>query len=223
MTRNGETQDKIRTAVVTGRHPYDVVNFQQAFRSILDLDLFPQHLEDFGTDTGTGRSQYDVVVFYNMHMSIPGADNDKLGLRVRTALEQLGESDQGILVLHHGILAFPDWQLWSDLCGIQDRRFDSVGGQAVRVAPVNPQHPITSGMSPWDLEDETYIMADAGEGCDVLLTTSHPKSMRTLAWSRTYKSARVVCYQSGHDNYTFANPQFRAFLARSILWLAGRI
>jgi type 1 glutamine amidotransferase len=65
-------------------------------------------------------------------------------------------------------------------------------------------------------------MNDAGEGSDVLLTTVHPESMKTIAWTRQYKNARVFCYQSGHDNQAYANPNFRKVVARGIHWLAGR-
>lgn len=65
-------------------------------------------------------------------------------------------------------------------------------------------------------------MADAGEGSQVLLSTDHPKSMKTLAWARQYKKARVFCLESGHDNQAWANPHFREILRRGILWCAGR-
>jgi type 1 glutamine amidotransferase len=46
--------------------------------------------------------------------------------------------------------------------------------------------------------------------------------MKTIAWTRQYKNARVFCYQSGHDNQAYANPNFRKVVARGIHWLAGR-
>ena len=71
--------------------------------------------------------------------------------------------------------------------------------------------------------DETYAMNDAGQGSDILLTTDHPKSMHTIAWTRQFKQARVFCLASGHDNRTYLDPSFRAVVARAIRWLAGRI
>jgi len=71
--------------------------------------------------------------------------------------------------------------------------------------------------------DETYAMADAGVGSEILLTTTHPKSMTTLAWTRTYKNARVFCLESGHDNETFVNPLFQTVLARGIRWTARKL
>jgi type 1 glutamine amidotransferase len=70
--------------------------------------------------------------------------------------------------------------------------------------------------------DETYDMPEAGEGCEVLLTTAHPKSVRTLAWTRQYGNSKVFCYQSGHDNAAWSDESFRQVLSRGILWTAGR-
>ena len=141
----------------------------------------------------------------------------------REAIEQLGENQAGILVLHHAILAFPQWPLWSDLCGIQDRSFGFKVDQNLHVDIVDSQHPILRGLAPWEMVDETYIMADPGDDSDLLLTTDHPESMKTLAWTRQYKNARVFCCQSGHDNQVFADSNFRTVIARGIQWLAGRI
>jgi hypothetical protein len=30
--------------------------------------------------------------------------------------------EQGVGVLHHGLVAFPDWPLWSELVGIENRK-----------------------------------------------------------------------------------------------------
>ena len=40
-------------------------------------------------------------------------------------------------------------------------------------------------------------MADAGGDNHILLTTDHPRSMRTLAWTRTFRHSRVFCLQPG--------------------------
>ena len=84
-------------------------------------------------------------------------------------------------------------------------------------------HSITQGMEDWDLIDESYVMVEPDEGNDILLAVDHPQSMKAIAWTRTFKQARVFCLQSGHDNQTYGNPQFRHIVARGIQWCAGRI
>jgi len=71
--------------------------------------------------------------------------------------------------------------------------------------------------------DETYAMDSAGEDSAVLLTTDHPQSVKTIAWVRTYKNARVFCFQAGHDDQAFSDPNFRTVVGRGIRWVARRI
>ena len=143
---------------------------------------------------------------------------------MKEMLEGLSDGDQGIFVLHHALVAFPDWPLWGELSGMPKRaNVPGVVDQTVHVDVSDTQHPITAGLEPWDIVDETYITDDADEDSHILLTTDHPQSMRTIAWTRTFGKARVFCYQSGHDNRAFANPGFRAVVGRGIQWLAGRI
>jgi len=212
--------DKIRTAVVTGRHPYDVLGFYAIFKSVSEIDFYPQHMEDFISDSVATRDQYDVVVFYNFHQETPGNEQNWWDKGMKDALERLGETKQGILILHHAILAFPNWDVWANICGIKDRKFSYHVGQTVKTEIVKPDHPITKGLNSWEMVDETYLMNDAGENSEILLTTDNPKSMKTLAWTRQYKNARVFCYEGGHDNQTYADPNFRKVIANGIKWLA---
>jgi type 1 glutamine amidotransferase len=215
--------DKIRTAVVTGRHAYEVPPFINLFRSIPEIDFYPQHMEDFVADNGGFRQTYDVIVFYNFHQETPVAGEDGKN-NMKDALETLGETDQGLMVLHHALLAFRQWEFWSDLVGIEERGFGYHHDETIQVEIANPDHPITQGLAPWTLLDETYTVNNAsGPDNNILLTTDHPRSMNTLAWTRQFRQSRVFCYQSGHNHTAFDDTSFRTVMRQGILWLAGRI
>lgn len=220
----------IKTAVVTGGHAFDVPGLHALFRSasgalphLPGVEAYIQHMDDFASSPQEVRDGYDVVLFYIMLMEGPTDD----GLpwyqgKPKAALEHLGETEQGIFVLHHAILAYPKWDVWRDIVGIADRSFGFHYGQRLRIQVADPGHPITQGLADWEMVDETYTMQDAGEGSQVLLTADHPLSMRTIAWTRQHKNARVFCFQSGHDDQAFAHPSFRAVIGRGIHWLARR-
>ena len=218
----------IKVAMVTGHHGYDVVSFQQMLRSIDGVDFYPQHLENFVQDSEEARRSYDVIAFYNYQQTVPGEGDDEFSRRMKGPLEALGETGQGILMLHHALTAFPRWQYWLDICGMGDttRAYRPGPGsrtdQKLRINIADRDHPITVGLAPWEIVDETYNFADAAEGSHVLLTTEHPESMGTIAWTRTHKNVRVFCYQSGHDGQAFGNPHFRTVLGRAVQWLAGK-
>jgi type 1 glutamine amidotransferase len=219
-----DKDDSIRVAVVTGAHPYDVLGFHGLFNSLGGVVPYIQHMDDFTSSSDEIRNGYDVVLFYTMLKKSP---DDEAATwyqgKPMSALASLCQGGQGILVLHHAILAFPEWQLWSDLVGIEDRSFGYHIGQNIHVDIGNAEHPITAGLSPWDMIDETYTMADASEGSVVLLSVAHEKSMKHIAWTRQYEKSRVFCFQSGHDNDTWVDSNFREVLRRGLLWCAGRI
>jgi hypothetical protein len=216
MSVFADTPD-IRTAVVTGNHAFDVPAFHTLLRVLPKVDFYLQELANLVADTQGVFDRYDVLVFYNMHQPTPEG-------KAQRRLEQLGKSSQGVVVLHHALLAFPQWSFWSDLCDLRDRgTFSYYHGQTVYLEVIDPEHPVTSGMASWQMVDETYLMQDAGRESHVLLATGHPKSMRTVAWARRFGQARILCCASGHDHLTYADPHFRRFLARGIQWAAGRI
>ncbi len=214
--------DPPRIAVVTGRHPFDVVGFQRMCRSFSGMEVFIQHMEDFVSAPWDVRKDYDAVAFYNMHTRTPGAETDWWDCGTREALERLGETNQGIVLWHHALLAYPEWPLWSEIAGMQDRAFTYHGGQQVRFHVVERDHAITQGVDDWEMEDETYHMGLPGADCHALIATGHPLSMPIVAWTRMYRNARVFCYQSGHDNMAYAHPTFRRVVRQGLLWCAGR-
>ena len=208
--------DKITVAVITGGHDFDVPGFHAVFSAMPEVDSYIQHQGNFITDVANVRDEYDVLLFYNMPRGEP--ENE-----ARAALEQLGESGQGIFLLHHAILAYLPWSFWGEMVGIPDRTFGFSMMQNIPVEVADPAHPITSGVDSWQMVDETYSMASAGQDSHLLLTTEHPRSMRVLGWTRQFRNARVFCFQSGHDNLTYADPNFRKTVLRGIQWCARRI
>jgi uncharacterized protein len=220
---NRSSSGLIKTAVVTGGHAFDVVNFHKLFRKMDGIDAYVQHLDDFSVAPPEVRDSYDVVVFYIMMQATPVDE----GLpwywgKPKTALENLGKRDQGIVVLHHAILAYPNWPLWDELVGIQNRKFGFYMDQDLSFKVSPSVHPITQDIQDFDMVDESYTMNDASsEDSTILLTVDHPKSMKTIAWTRQYQKSRVFCYESGHDNSAYSNPNFSTILSQGIKWTAN--
>ena len=234
MAGASDWDGKIKTAVITGEHPFVVEDLHGFFRSIPEIDFYPQHMEDFVTDSSGSRHwerqtthghpwlNYDVIVFYNMHQQIPDPE-DKLDARTIEVLERLGETSTGLVFMHHGVLAFMGWQLWSDMVGIQDRSFTADHEHPLSAEVVNPDHPITKDMPSWEMIDETYIIDPPGEDSDILVTTDNPNGVTNLVWTRQHRNSRVMGTQLGHGRIGYNTPQFRQIMARGIQWVAGRL
>jgi uncharacterized protein len=210
-----EPEKPILTAVITGGHHFDVPAFIDLFRGMPEVNFYPQSLENFAADVANIMGKYEALVFYNMHSELTKA--------TRQIYEALGEVNQGLVFLHHGMLAFRDWPLMAEITGYQAGEFAYRHDETIQVEVADPEHPITRGLKGWQIVDETYSLPDVGPGNHALLTTEHPRSIRTLAWTRIYKKARVFVYTSGHGKQAFGNPNFQTVLYRGIAWAAGRI
>jgi len=215
--------DVIHLAVVTGAHPFDVPSFHRLFRSLKGVNAMIQHIDDFASSPVAVRDGYHAVLFYFMVTPTP-TDQNLPGYagKPKEAIEHLGATSQGIFVLHHALLAYPKWPVWSEIVGIENRKFGYHPNQKIRVDVTRTEHPITRGLAPWEMSDETYTMDSAAAGSEILLTADHPKSMKTVGWTRQYKKSRVFCLALGHDNSAYANPNFREVLRRGVQWCAGK-
>ncbi|MYF56846.1 ThuA domain-containing protein [Candidatus Poribacteria bacterium] len=203
----------MKIVVVTGEHGFREKDFDAVFKSMEGIDFLREDLDIFVDDPN--QKDYETVVFYNFHRPYPTEAQAE-------AILGLTERGQGIVILHHAILAFPEWEVFSDMCGITERAdFDYFPKQTFHVHVNDPTHPITEGLSDWEMGDETYTMKSPGDNSTILLTTDHLDSMDVLGWSREYGKSRVFCLQSGHDNVTYSNPNFREVLRRGIVWSAG--
>ena len=91
-------------------------------------------------------------------------------------------------------------------------------GMHFRIHVPDPSHPVTRGITDFDTHDEAYKWFDVARECHLLLTTDEPESNPVIAWAKTYKGARVVYIQSGHDHFAYENPSYlRDCLPRALL------
>jgi len=233
---------EIKVAVVTGNHPYDVQGFHKLFRSLSGIDAYIQHMDNYAAtpdsiglakdndfEPGKARESYHVLLFFSM---ISGEPTDE-GLRwfqgkPKSALANIGETGQGIFLMHHAVLQYSKWPVWDEIVGIPKGRtegFKYFMDEKVRVDIANPHHPITKGMKPFEVIDETYAMPDANaaQANEILLKTDNANSMKTLGWTRQYKKSRVFCTPLGHDKLVWEHPTFRQLTQRAIQWCANKL
>jgi trehalose utilization protein len=210
----------LQVAVLVENHPYDVVGFQKMLDSFAGCDCFVQPVDLFVQDRDN-RNNYDVVLWYNINWDPPKTDG-----ALRKYLEnEIGATKQGIVLLHHALLNFQDWDLYTDICGLRHRggaTFKYTQNQTVREHIADTNHPITKGLTDFSVVDETYTIGEPEEpGDHVLITTDTETSIKNLAWVRQYKNSRVFCYASGHDNRVYADENYRKIVYRGLHWAAG--
>lgn len=83
-------------------------------------------------------------------------------------------------------------------------------------------HPITAGLKDFTIHDEIYSAFRVQPDVTPLITTTHPKSGKPLAWYRTQGKSRVVYLELGHDHFAYDNPSYQQLVRQSIRWVANR-
>lgn len=221
-----ETPRPLRVLLVTGGHGYDTNEFLQVFRDNPEITFThvvqPQAQAWLAADQA---ASWDVAVLYDMWQPI--------GETARANFVARLKEGKGLVVTHHAIANYQAWPEYAQIIGaryyleptvrdgVRKERSKWLHDVKVPVRIADPNHPVTRGITDFEIHDETYILFDVHAGVTVLLTTDAPTSQPTLAWAKTYEAARVVYLQLGHDHLAYANPMYRKVLANAIRW-AGR-
>lgn len=215
---------QVRVLVVTGGHNYNKQTFNEMLNSLgnqftWEVVEFPAAFKMFLPEN---RGNYDVLLFYHMWQKITPEEQNAFASCIRNG--------KPVVALHHSICAFDDWEEYWRIIGgkyfhkptvldgkeypacsyIHDLRFN------VKVAA---KHPVTRGVSDFEIFDETYKGYWVSPDVKDLLTTDEPSSTPVIGWTKTYGKSKIVVLQSGHDTPTFQNPNFRQLLKQAILWV----
>ena len=89
----------------------------------------------------------------------------------------------------------------------------------MRIA-VTGAHPVTAGLSPFTVLDETYKGMWLAPTNTVLLTTDNPTGDPPVAWVSAYSRSRVVTIQLGHGPESHRDASFRRLMLNAIRWTA---
>jgi type 1 glutamine amidotransferase len=218
----------IRILVVTGGHGYKVEQFNQMLTSLgpqitFQVAELPGAYDLFLAEN---RDKYDVLVFYHMWQKITDEEAKTLTECIRNG--------KPVVALHHSICAYDGWPGYWDIIG--GKYFHAVTNYRGKeyqpcsyihdlhfnVKVVNPKHPVTKGVTDFEIFDETYKGYYVEEGVTPLLTTGEPSSTPTIGWAKKFGKSKIVVLQSGHDVPTFENPNFRKLLKQSIIWVSKK-
>ncbi len=211
----------LRLLVVTGGHDYPT-SFYTLFEEPgkFHWDHAISNHEAFRSDL---REKYDVLVLYDMSTEISEAEKKNLA--------DFLESGKGMVVLHHAILDYPQWEWWwRDVVGGKYLSNPEGGmpastylhDQEIEVEPAL-KHPILTGIGRMRLVDETYKGMWISPQVTALLKTQNPTSDPLVAWISPYEKSRVVYIQLGHGEPAHRNPGYRQLVHNAILWSAGKL
>jgi len=223
----GAPDQKIRVVVTTGGHDFQRKEFFAMWDSLPGV-VYRESTMGKSAEAYTAENlkDCDVLATYDMAQKI--TDEQKaafLGFLKRGG---------GLVVLHHSMISQQDWPEYERIAGVKyflkpetrdGKEYPKSGYQHdvdMRIHVADPKHPITEGMSDFDIHDEAYSGYLVNPKVHVLLTTDHPKSGKIIGWTRDEGQARVAVIALGHDGKAYADPNFKKIVERAIKWAGKR-
>ncbi len=216
----GRLPGAVKGLLITGGHDHEAA-FYTIFDGYKDLDRLPvvTSATAFKTDL---RGKYDVLIMYDFSRDLDEASKKNL--------KDFVESGGGVVVLHHALLNYQNWAWWTDQAVGGSYRLSRSGeepsssvknDQQISVTPAL-EHPVTAGIGPFHITDETYKSMRMSSKIRPLLTTDNPTSDSSLAWIGPDDRYRVVAIQLGHGHTAFGNPSYRSLVHNAVLWASGK-
>jgi type 1 glutamine amidotransferase len=217
-------QQKIRVLIVSGGHGFKHQPFYDVFDSIPSIiyDTLVQPQANM-LIASPEINKYNVLVFYDMPDSISAAQQE--------AYIRLLKKGSRMIFLHHSLVSYQNWPEFIKILGGQYHTHPVVvNGDTLNASyehdvniPVkveNRKHPVTRGIPDFEIVDEVYDDVEILPQVKPLLSTTHPKSMRYLAWVNRYGNSDVIYIQLGHGPSGYSNPNFRKLIRQAIEWSA---
>jgi uncharacterized protein len=215
---------KIRVLLTYGGHGFEEKPFFALFDAMRGIKYTKAEMpKDAGLLKPGLEKKYDVLVMYDMMSMKPEQETDFIAL-----LKQ----GIGVVALHHNMGAHPNWDEFRKIiggkfllkdCEIDGKAFKKSGwdhDQDLRIFVADKEHPITRGVSDFEIHDETYSGYYVEPGVHVLLKTDHPKNTPELAWTTHYGRSPVFYLMLGHDGQAYRNPNYAKLVQQGIRWAA---
>ena len=204
----------IHALVITGGHGFQEEPFWEMFDSFenfsYDAATFPEAFKYLSIE---GAKDYDTLVFYDMWQEIT--------LEQQAAYQDLLNRGKPIVYLHHALISFQDWPEFRNVVGGYWKPGEGTYKHDVQftVEIAEPSHPVTEGLSDFEILDETYGDFSVDSDVHILLKADHPDSGPVIGWAKMYKNTPLVYIQLGHDGLAYGNPNYRKLVDQSIRWV----
>ena len=207
---------------ITGGHDYDKENFDKLLKKLPITYDHVEHPQAHAMLKADKIASYDAILLYDMPQEIsPEAQQDFIAML---------EKGKGLVVLHHAFCSYDLWPEYINIIGGKYHHFPWMEN-GVEQAPSkfkqdltmqikveDSTHPITKGITDFEILDEAYRGTQILSSVHPLLSTNEPLSGPLICWTNTYGKSKVVTFTLGHDAKAWENPSFIQVLSQAIEW-----
>ncbi|MBN1852795.1 MAG: ThuA domain-containing protein [Pirellulales bacterium] len=215
--------EKIKVLIISGfdvgAHKWREMT-QHSVAILEETGLFDVKVsEDVGILESSSLDTYDVVVLHFGYWDAPDPSD-----QAKAALLNYVKNGKGLVSLHFACSSFQNWDEYNALLARVWKK--DIGGHGPRgkftVNIKNPNHPITSGLSDFEMDDELYSKLSGSAPIEVLATaySDWSKQVEPIIFLHSYGKGTVVQNVLGHDIQARENDSYKALLCRCVEFAA---
>ena len=173
---------------------------------------------DFSRDYAVladGLDAYHTVLFYTDVGELTAAQEAGLLSYIRTG--------GGFFGLHTAAASFRESEGYHGMLNGFFNGHSPYMGFTVNVSA--PGHPITEGLTDFEVTDELYYLKHNPAASHHLMHAYDETKDEThvMAFHHTYGEGRVFYFALGHDMAVLENPSFQTVIRRGALWVGARL
>ena len=218
-----QPEGKVQVLWIGGGHWHDTLETAAILRRALERT--GQFHVTYTEDTRSLRSldKYDVICLAGMLDSLAPTEEQALLDTVRQGTP--------FLAFHAASACFrkPPPAKPNDPVVEHPEFYEMLGGYVERHPPLGPikvhvcptDHPATSGLNDFVIEDELFLFREGPQDNHVLLDTVFEGKRQPLAWTRNWGKGRVLHVALGHGTKAAKNSAFQQLIVNGFAWLAG--
>jgi hypothetical protein len=174
-----------------------------------ELDLETRVISDDLADLNSANlARFDVILNYSTAREATTEQIDALLGAIRGGIGYVG--------LHAATATFLSSKPYLRMVGGRFLRHPPFGRFTVEI--LDHEHPITRGLTDFEIDDERYELTDVVDGLDVLARNDgHP-----MVYTTRYGEGHVAYIALGHDARSLGRPEYHRLVGQAIEWAARK-
>ena len=221
------TDERPHALVLLGDGPHEPGHLEEGLRPVFEATgVTPHFTVDVRALTEENLSRVALLVFFRdgLHRPHTGPDSDHgwMTPEQEKAIVAFVEKGGGFLNLHNSLGLYPENGPYLELIG---GRYAGHGPlERFQVEVVDPDHPVTRGVTSFRVADEQHTPPFDEDRCHLLLRnrSDDGKVISAAGWTREPGRGRLCYLANGHTREALRHPMVQQLMRNAVNWLLDR-
>ena len=194
-------------------HPAQTV--RQGLADLEHQGMQLDFIEDAGHWSPALMADYPVVILSKSNNVSAQNEATWMSPEVEAAFQAYVRQGKSLLAIHSGTAGYADTPVLRGLLGGVFQRHPE---QCPVTLIPQPGHPLTTGCTPFTLQDEHYFMILDDEQADTFLTSGSQHGNQPAGWTRSEGLGRVCVLTPGHNLPVWQADSYQTLIHNALRW-----